>query len=152
MTTEEMDREVDHVLEQHKRLNKAIRNGFYTEALYIEQEIMEDYTELILKYGEQWHSYMKKRRGHEPVLDSKIRHIQTAALTKKTAIHRYFSDDLLDKVMEWKAKRCKLILSSLKQHLTVEYVEAIASEGQQLSVTMRSRFASLKRYVSGSKS
>ena len=145
MTMEEMDKDADHVLEQHKRLNKALRGCFYMEALYIEQEIIEDYTELVLKYSDQWSSYMKKRRGHEPVLDSKIRHIQTAAMTKKTAINRLFGDDLLDRVLEWKTKRHKLILSSLKQHLTVEYVEAVALEGQELSTTLRSRFTALKR-------
>ena len=36
--------------EQFKRLDKALNNNFYLEALFIEYAIMEDRTESILRY------------------------------------------------------------------------------------------------------
>jgi hypothetical protein len=61
--------------EQFRRLNKAFANGFNMEALFIEYAIMEDRTELILRYAGLWEAYLKKRGNRGPTINSKIFYI-----------------------------------------------------------------------------
>ncbi len=143
--TIEMDRKIENVRNQHKDLNKAFHHHFYIEALYMEYMLMEEYTEMFLQYADLWPAYLKKRRGHETVLASKIRYIQAAALDGNKVLNKYFSDDLLDKVSAWTAKRYKLIQSSLKSPVAAEYLEQVAAEGRELSLQMRTRFTVVKK-------
>ena len=130
---------------QFKRLKKAIKEGFYMEAIYIESTIMDDNTELALRIGGVWDDYFKKRRGHEPALDSKIRYIQIAAMQKKTLLNRFFGDDLLEQVLSWKNERNRLLQGMQKQNITEEYIERIAEEGKHLSEILNSKCSRMKR-------
>ncbi len=145
--TEEMVKELENLHQQFRRMNKAVNNAFFLEAVFIEYMIMEDYAELILRTAGLWESYLKKRRGHEPAIDSKIRYIQASSLTKKTLLNKYFGDELLDRVSAWKQERCKLIMTLLKSRPAAEYAEAIAREGKELAAAVRSRYASFQRCV-----
>ena len=91
--------------EQFKRLNKAITAGFNLEAVFIEYAIMEDRTESVLIHAGKWDSYLKSRKGREPNISTKIKFIQKLAENKKDVLHRYFSDDLLDRILNWKDQR-----------------------------------------------
>lgn len=145
MTAEETEKSMDHVNDQYKRLNKAFRGRFYLEAVFIEYMLMDDYMEMILTATDLWQSYLKKRRGHEPALDSKIRYIRTEAVNSRTVVKKYFGDDLLDRILAWKVKRCKLMMASVKQYLAAEYVQSIAEEGKELTSLMRRRCMSVRK-------
>lgn len=125
--------------EQFKRLNSALNNGFNLEAMFIEYAIMEDRTESILRHADKWDAYIKSRKGRDPGIDSKIRYIQKLAEQKKTIPNKYFSDDLLDRILIWKEERNRLIHALLKQQLEHNEVTGLAAQGKQLVDELRNR-------------
>lgn len=133
--------------EQFKRLNKAMANEFYLEAIFIEYCIMEDRTESILKHMNKWDAYLKKRGRYAITLDSKIKYIQNFAREIKTLPHRYFNDSMLDDILKWKEDRNTLIHALLKQDLTTQKLADIASEGKRLTELVRNRATNYRRAV-----
>ena len=131
--------------EQFKRLNRALANGFNLEAIFISYAILEDRTESILRHGELWDIYMKSRKGREPNLDSKVKYIQKRAENRKSILHKYFSDELLDQILVWKEDRNRLIHALLKQQLAHNEVRRLAEQGNELAKTLRSRTRSHNR-------
>lgn len=126
--------------EQFKRLNSALRNGFNLEALFIEYAIMEDRTESILRHAGKWEAYLKKRGNNGPTLNSKVTYIEKQmGSNRKSLLNRYFSDDLLDRLLEWKEERNRLIHALLKQQLEHNEVRTIAEDGQSLAEELRNR-------------
>lgn len=133
--------------EQFIRLNKALKYGFNLEAIFIEYAIIEDRTESILRHADQWDNYIKSRKGREPNIDSKIKYIKKRAENKKSILHKYFSDDLLDKILFWKEKRNSLIHALLKQELEHDEIKKLAEEGDELTKLIRNRSNSYNRAV-----
>lgn len=133
--------------EQFKRLKKALDNGFNLEAMFIEYALIEDRTESILRHAGLWDAYMKKRNGREPNIDSKLKYIMKRADNNKTILHRYFSDDLVDRILIWKDERNRLIHALLLQKLEHNEVRALAEEGNELVKLIRNRSASYNRML-----
>ena len=131
--------------EQFKRLNSALNNGFNLEAMFIEYAIMEDRTESILRHAGKWEAYVNNRKGRNPTIDSKIRYIQKLAEQKKSLPNKYFSDDLLDRILAWKDERNRLIHALLKQQLAHNEVSGLASQGKQLVDALRRRAGNYNR-------
>ena len=142
---EENRQKYENYKEQFKRLNRALANEFNLEAMFIEYAILEDRTESVLRHAGLWDAYLKNRKGREPNIDSKIRYIKKAAENRKSILHRYFSDDLLDHILIWKEERNRLIHTLLKQNLTDEEVITLAIQGNELVKTIRSRASACNR-------
>ena len=87
------------------KLKRAVAGKFYFEAIFIEYAIMEDRTESILRHGDHWEAYLKSRGGRNPSIESKINKIKNYASNPRDLSHRYFSDSLLDDIIEWKNQR-----------------------------------------------
>lgn len=137
--------------EQFQRLNKALANGFNLEAMFIEYAIMEDRTESILRHAEKWEAYLKSRKGREPNVDSKARYIQKLAEDKKNILNKYFSDDLLNRVLSWKEARNRLIHALLKQQFVHNEIAELVLQGNELVKTLRSRSGSCNRAIEKAK-
>ena len=137
--------------EQFRRLNKALANGFNLEAMFIEYAIMEDRTESILHHAELWDAYIKSRKGREPTINSKVQYIQKRAENKKDLLHRYFSDDLLERVLAWKEERNRLIHALLKQQLEHNEIAELATKGNELVKALRSKSGSYNRAIEKAK-
>lgn len=133
--------------EQFKRLNSALNNGFNLEAMFIEYAIMEDRTESILHHSEKWEEYLTYRRGRGPTIDSKIRYIKKMAEEKKSLLHKYFPDDLLDQILTWKEDRNRLIHALLKQQLEHNEISTLAMRGKQLADELRKRAGNYNRAI-----
>lgn len=133
--------------EQFNRLKRALASEFYLEAIFIEYTIIEDRTESILRYAGKWEAYLKKRGRYQVTLDSKIAYIQDFAREKKSIAHKYFSDTLMDEILEWKEDRNRLIHALLKQSLTAEDVSKIARTGERLTKEIRTRATNFSRAV-----
>ena len=81
--------------EQFHRLNRALKNGFHQEAMFIEYAIMEDRTESLLRHAGRWEAYLRKRGRYEPTLNSKIEYIRKQMESNhRDLLNRYFSIDL----------------------------------------------------------
>lgn len=133
--------------EQFIRLKSALNNGFNLEAMFIEYAIMEDRTESILRHADKWEAYLKSRKGREPNIDSKIRYIQKLAEQKKSLPNKYFSDNLLDRILAWKEDRNRLIHALLKQLLEHNEIRMLAEQGKQLVDDLRKRVGNYNRAI-----
>ena len=133
--------------EQFKRLNRALYSGFNLEAMFIEYALMEDRTESILRHAEKWDAYIKSRHGHGPNINSKVKYIKKLAENKKDLLHKYFSDDILDNILQWKDERNRLIHALLKQDFAHNEIADLALRGKNLADTLRNRSGSYNRAV-----
>ena len=133
--------------EQMKRLNSALAHGFNLEAMFIEYAIMEDRTESILRHADKWDAYMKKQNGRDPTINSKVKYIQKLADFNNDLLHKYFSDDLLDRVLTWKDERNRLIHALLKQEFEHNEVSALSNRGKQLVDELRKRAGNYNRAI-----
>ena len=133
--------------DQFKRLNRALSGGVNLEAMFIEYAIMEDRNESILRHAELWEAYLNTRKGREPTINSKVRYIQKRADNRKHILNKYFSDDLLDKILTWKDERNRLIHALLLQQLAHNEVRALAEQGNELVRILRSRSGAMNRAI-----
>ncbi len=134
--------------EQFTRLKSALNNGFNLEAMFIEYAIMEDRTESILRHADKWEAYLKKRGKNEPTLNSKVVYIQKLMESnRKDLLHRYFSDDLPDRILTWKEDRNRLIHALLKQQLEHNEIRSLAEQGKQLVDELRKRAGNYNRAI-----
>ncbi len=128
--------------EQFKRLNSALKNHFYLEALFIEFAIMEDRTESILSYES---NEIKSEKFVS--IDRKLKKIKKIAEEKASLANRYFSDDLIDDLLDWKEERNRMIHALMKQALTTEMLETLALQGKSLARELCNRSTNYKRAV-----
>ena len=133
--------------EQMKRLDRALTNGFNLEAMFIEYAIMEDRTESILRHGDLWEAYLKKRGRFQPSIESKINYIQARSTDKTTLLHKYFDNDLLAMVLEWKEERNRLIHALLKQEFAHNEVSELAQKGKKLVDELKKRSGNYSRAI-----
>lgn len=123
--------------EQFSRLNRALKNEFYLEAIFIEYAILEDRTESVLRHAGLWEAYMKGKKI--PAIGTKLTFIKNKAALKSCSLHSYFSDDLLEKLRSWKDKRNPLIHDLLNQKLGADQLKDLALEGDRLVRILRTR-------------
>ncbi len=132
--------------EQFKRLNSALRSGFNLEAMFIEYAIMEDRTESVLHHAGKWETYLKKRGRNGTTLNSKIVYIQKQMESNRNdLLNRYFSNDLLDRILVWKEDRNRLIHALLKQQLGHNEVSKLTAQGKLLVDELRKRAGNYNR-------
>ena len=138
--------------EQFKRLNRAIANGFNLEAMFIAYSIMEDRSESVLKHAGKYERYVEKRQGRTPSIDSKIKEILKCRSNRKDLMYRYFSDDLLDKILAWKEERNRMVHALLKQELTGEELHSLALQGKDYARIFSNRATNYRRALERAKS
>lgn len=128
--------------EQFKRLDKAINNNFYLEAMFIAYAIIEDRAESILSY-----------EGNEILSDRfvsinrKLNKIKKIAERKDSLPKRYFTGPLIDEILEWKEKRNKLMHALMNQVLTTEDLNVTAVEGKTLARALANKATNYRRAV-----
>lgn len=132
---------------QFTRLNKAVREEFYLEAIFIAYAIIEDRTESILRHTGKWEAYEKSRRGRAVTLDSKIRYIQKMAEEKKSPANRYLADGTLQRIREWKEERNRMIHALMKQALADDELAKLANTGKELACNLRTKVNNLNRAI-----
>lgn len=141
MTTENQLK-YNNYKEQFKRLDKALSNKFYLEAMFIAYAIMEDRTESILSYeGNEINS------NSFVSINRKLKKIKQIAERKNSLPARCFSDSLIDEILEWKDERNRLMHALMKQSLTTEELEMVALKGKDLARKLANKATSYRRAV-----
>ncbi|MBQ6240025.1 MAG: hypothetical protein IJK56_06650 [Firmicutes bacterium] len=130
--------------EQFKRLDRALSAGFNLEAVFIEYAVLEDRSSSILRYE---NNSIKPKGDRPPSLDAKLKKIKTIAREKKSLPNRYFTDEFIDRIIEWKEKRNRIIHALLKQSLTTEGLVLLAEEGKKLARELSNKAGNYKRAV-----
>lgn len=80
--------------EQMGRLSKALTQGFFLEAIFIEYAILEDRLESILRHSGKWNPDAKNFVS----LDAKRKNVAKLAEEKKSLAHKYFLPELTDRI------------------------------------------------------
>lgn len=137
--------------EQFKRLKMAMSHCFYLEAMFICYAIMEDRTESILVHAGKWDAYLKKRGRYQVTIDSKIKYIKSFSTQKNSLTNKYFGDEILDEIIEWKDERNRIMHALMKQNLTTEELESLASRGEMLAKTITNRSGSFTKALERAK-
>ena len=123
--------------EQFIRLNRAISNGYNLEAMFIAYSIIEDRTKAIIIHVNKYEVYLKKYKN-KPALYTKITYIQKM-MENDNLLKRYFSDDLLNKILEWKNLRNDMVHDLLNQKITSTDLVDIACSGRDLAKQLRNK-------------
>lgn len=126
---------------QSQRLKKALEYGFLLEAVFIEYAMMEDRTEAILRYEGN------DIKGDHVSINKKINTIKKIAEEKKSLANKYFKEEFLDQLVEWKNKRNTIMHAMMKQSMTTEGLLELALEGQQLVKDLNRISTNYKRAV-----
>ena len=107
------------------RLKRALKGGFYLEAVFIEYGIIEDRLDSVLRYeGNSINS-----KDHVSI-DRKISKVKKLAEEKKGLARKYFKEDFLDSIYNWKERRNPLIHELMKQPFLTDEMSAVADEGE----------------------
>jgi hypothetical protein len=130
---------------QFSRLNKAMNNAFYLEAIFIEYAIMEDRAESILSY--EGYQITPKNEQEFISFTRKKNRITKLSEQKNSIIGRYFSDDLLQKITAWVNERNSVIHALLKKNITTDELRTFAERGEVLCKEFRNRANNYKRMV-----
>ncbi len=134
-----MDTQIDNMQkyanykEQFGRLKKALTYKFYLEAIFIEYAIIEDRFESILR-----HSGKFNPEKHNS-LNTKLRRIKEMQREKKGLVKKYFTDELIEEICEWKEERNQLIHALMKQLLHTEDLESVALQGEEIAKTITNK-------------
>lgn len=123
---------------QMGRLNQAIKERFFLEAMFIEYAIMEDRCESILTHAGVF------RADRHITITRKVRRLEALCQSSEIA-RKYFSQELLESILVWKEKRNQFIHTLMKQTFTGEELEAFILEGQTIIKTLSSKSTSYKR-------
>ena len=130
--------------EQFKRLDRSIKEGFNLEAVFIAYAIMEDRTESILRYE---NNSIKPKKGHRVSIDAKLRKVKTISSEKESLPNRYFQEEFIDQIIDWKEERNRMIHALLKQKLVTEELVELALQGRDLARQLSNKANNYKRAV-----
>lgn len=112
--------------QQMSRLNRAVKSGFYLEAIFIEYAILEDRIESVLR-----HSGKFNPEKHN-TLDRKLSRLCEMQRAKNGLVRKYFSDELIQSIYDWKNHRNSLIHALMKQPYNEESFQSVAVDGKAL--------------------
>ena len=73
--------------------------------------------------------------------------IKKIAERKKSLPERYFSDELIDEILEWKEERNQLMHALMKQSLTTEMLQDKALKGKVLARKLSNKATNYRRAV-----
>ncbi len=127
--------------EQMGRLKKAMNAQFYLEAIFIEQAILEDRIESVLR-----HSGKFNPEKHN-TLDRKLSKLSEMQREKKGLVRKYISDELREELYDWKKERNIYIHDLMKQSLHTEDLQSFAEKGQTMIKTLGTKVSLYNRYL-----
>ena len=131
------------------RLNRAVKSGFYFEAIFIAYAIVEDRTESALRHLGKWDAYRELCEAKEthPTISGKISRLRREAKKAASPANPYFSDELLPQFVEWKDRRNKKIHELMNHAFSEDELQELAEAGQKLARTISNRTESMKRAI-----
>ena len=127
----------------YENLTKAMKHGFYYEAIFIEYAILEDRTTSILSHAGQ---STTDRSGHPLKLSKKIGILKSKEPFTSTYIRKRLAYELLDDVDTWRDARNALIHDLANTPYDSAHVKTIAEEGELLCKTFSNKSKNVNRY------
>lgn len=124
-------------------LSKAMRSGFYYQAIFIEYAILEDRCSSVLKYAGV--KYQGKE-GKDIKISAKLRKIADNPTFHVPYVRKRLPFELIMQLTEWKCDRDNLIHALAKIPYDHDSVKEIAERGQKLIRLFDTRVQSVNRY------
>lgn len=127
----------------NENLSKAMRSGFYYQAIFIEYAILEDRCSSVLKYAGI--SYLDKK-GQDISISQKLNRMRNNPAFQVPYVRQRIPLELLDSITAWKNKRDDLIHHLATIPYDHESVRATAITGQELVKKLSSKVRSVNAY------
>ena len=124
-------------------LTKAMKAGFYYEAIFIEYAIIEDRTLSALKHAGVKYT---DNRGWELKLSGKLNKMKSNSAFTNPYVRKRISLDLIERTENWKRDRDRLIHALARIPYDSEEVKEIAERGQELINKLDNKVRSVNRY------
>ena len=127
----------------NENLSKAMRAGFYYQAIFIEYAILEDRCTSVLRHAGV--KYLDSK-GHEIRLSDKLKKMRNNPVFTAHFVRQRITCELLDRIEEWKRERDRLIHALAKIQYNHKSVRSIAEEGQELVRILSNKIKSVNNY------
>ncbi|MGO5292920.1 hypothetical protein ACTQ1N_12225 [Porcincola sp. LCP21S3_C12] len=130
-------------------LNKAMKSGFYYQAIFIEYAIIEDRCLSALKHAGV--KYVDSK-GYEIKLNEKLRKMKGNPAFLNDYVRKRITLELIEEIDSWKTDRNQLVHALAKIQYNHESIKQIAERGQLLVDTLDNKVKSVNRYFDKQKS
>ena len=129
-----------------ERLNTAMKNEFFFEAVFLEYALLQDRIEAALRY--EGNSISTKEGDPSPSLTRQISKVKTIAREKKGISSRYFTEELLEACAAWVDKRNDFVhaLGSMSPD-RIQEIQALAKDGCSLVKKLMAKAQSYRNYL-----
>ena len=124
-------------------LSKAMKAGYYYEAIFIEYAILEDRCTSLLKHAG---SKYIDGKGFELKLSTKINKLRSNSSFTEHYVRQRITLKLLDEIEAWKRERDKLIHALAKIKYDDESTRDVAIKGQNLVRIFSSKVKNVNNY------
>jgi len=126
-----------------QNLSKSLKTDFFYQAIFIEYAIIEDRCASCLRYaGVKW----KDSKGRELKLSDKIRKMKGNPAFEVPYVRKRITIDLLDRIIDWKRERDRLIHSLASIPYNHENVRLVAMQGNEIVKELDSKVRSVNNY------
>lgn len=116
-------------------LTKAMKQGFYYEAIFIKYAILEDRLASVLKYA----GVPTTKNGQNKSIAKKIDDIRSEKEFASKFVRERLSLELLDSVKAWTEKRNSLIHDLANIPYDAEAVREVAEEGYEIVKVVKNK-------------
>ena len=123
-------------------LKKAMKAGFYYQAIFIEYTIIEDRTLSVLKHAGVKYQDSK---GHDYKLAEKLKRMKGNPAFNNAYVRKRITLELIERVENWKRDRDCLIHALARIPYDSEEVKGIAIRGKDLANTLDNKVRSVNR-------
>lgn len=127
----------------HGNLAKAMKLGFYYQAIFIEYAIAEDRCKSALRHAGV---KFENSRGFELKLSEKIRKLRDNAVFCARYPRSRLPLSLLDELMEWKRDRDGLVHALVNRPYNDEALREVAERGKRITDQLSTRVRSVNNY------
>ena len=130
-------------------LSRAMKAGFYYEAIFIEYAIMEDrLTDLLKSAGVEYRRTRKDGTETDIDIESKLNKAKdNPKFANNKFVRERITPEFIEKVRSWKDRRNPLVHKLLEVPYDSESARKFAEEGKELSDIMKNRWTSvIKRF------
>lgn len=124
-------------------LRKAMRFGFYYEAIFIEYAILEDRCLSLLKHAGVKYSDSK---GNELKISEKIQKLRGNPAFDNPYVRKRLTLEFIQDMEDWKRNRDQLIHDLAKLPYNNERIKEIAEQGQDITRILENKTKSLNAY------
>ena len=129
--------------ERKGQLKKAMRFGFYFEAIFIEYAIIEDRTESVLRHAGD--IKLTNSREQPLKLTEKLNKIKSCSQFHDKNIRRLLSLELLSSIDEWRKKRNEIVHNLMNRSDDLDELKALAEQGQELVRVLDNKVSAVNR-------